>query len=79
MWYSEAGKKLSDEDIVVEKGDGLREDRIIEIEGRGDDPVIEGRVSEDIDKEDLPLAIGRWKKRMGISAAGVLRIKGIMR
>ena len=44
-----------------------------------DDPLIEDRISQDIDKEDLLLAIGRWKKWMGISAAGVLRIEGIMR
>ena len=59
------GKHLADEDIVAEEGDGLREDRIIEIEGGGDDPVIEGRVSEDIDKEDLPLGNGETEEMDG--------------
>ena len=47
-----------DKDIVMEEGDGLREDRVIVIEGGGNDPVVEDRVSQDVDKEDLPLGNG---------------------
>ena len=48
------------------------------IESRGNDPVIEDRVSEDIDQEDLSLGNGRRKRWMGISLVGVLRIKGMI-
>ena len=56
------GKHLSDEDIVVEEGDGLGEYRVIVIEGGGDDPLIEDRVSQEIDWEDLPLSNGEVKE-----------------
>ena len=56
MRYGEAGKQLADQDIVVEKGDGLGEDGIIVVESGGKDPVIEDRVCEDIDKEDILLS-----------------------
>ena len=67
-----------DEDIISEESDGLGEDRIIVVGGRGNDPVIEDRVSEDIDQEDLSLGNGRRKRWMGISLVGVLRIKGMI-
>ena len=67
-----------DEDIISEESDGLGEDRIIVVEGRGNDPVIEDRVSEDIDQEDLSLGNGRQKRWMGILLVGVLRIKGMI-
>ena len=49
MWYSEAGKQLADEDIIVEKCNGLREDGVVMIEGGGDNPVVEDGVGKDID------------------------------
>ena len=49
MRFSEAGKHLVDEDIVVEEGDSLREDKVVMIQGRGDDPLIEDGVGQDID------------------------------
>ena len=49
MWYSEVSKHLADEDIVVEEGDSLGEDGVVMIKGRGDDPLIEDRVGQDID------------------------------
>ena len=55
MRYSEAGKHLADEDIVVEEGDGLGEDGIIMVQGQGNDPLIEDGVGQDIDQEDFPL------------------------
>ena len=67
-----------DEDIISEEGDSLGEDRIIVVEGRGNDPVIEDRVSEDIDQEDLSLGNGRRRRWMRISLVGVLRIKGMI-
>ena len=33
-----------DKGIVAEEGDSLREDGVIMVEGRGDDPLIEDRV-----------------------------------
>ena len=56
MWYSKVDKQLVDEDIVAEKGNGLREDRIIVVEGGGNNPVIEDRVGEDIDEKDFSLS-----------------------
>ena len=55
MWYSEAGKHLVDEDIVSEEGDGLGEDGIIMVQGRGNDSFVEDGVSQNIDQEDLSL------------------------
>ena len=49
MWYSKVGKHLADEDIIAEEGNGLREDRVIVVEGGGDNPVIEDRIGEDVD------------------------------
>ena len=49
MWYGEVGKHLVDEDIVVEEGNSLRKDQVIVIVGRGDDPLVEDGVSQDID------------------------------
>ena len=62
MWYGEAGKHLADEDIVVEESDSLREDGVIMIEGRDNDPLVEDRVSQDIDQEDLFLGNGEVKE-----------------
>ena len=45
MWYGEVGKHLSDQDIVAEEGDGLGKYGVIVVEGGGDDPFIENRVS----------------------------------
>ena len=58
MWYGKVGKQLADEDIVAEEGDGLGEDGIVMVEGGGDNPVIEDRVSQDIDKKDFLLGDG---------------------
>ena len=44
MWYSKVGKHLADEDIVAEEGDGLGEDWVVVVEGRGDNPLVEDRV-----------------------------------
>ena len=44
MWYGKAGKHLADEDIVAEEGDSLGEDRVVMVEGGGNDPLIEDRV-----------------------------------
>ena len=46
-------------DIVAEKGDGLREDRVVVVEGRGDNPVIEDGVGQDIDEKDFLLSDGK--------------------
>ena len=62
MWYGEAGKHLVDEDIVAEEGDGFGEDWVVVIEGRGNDPLVEDRVSQDIDQEDLFLGNGEAKE-----------------
>ena len=56
MWYSKVDKQLVDEDIVAEKGNCLREDRIIVVESGGNNPVIEDRVGEDIDEKDFSLS-----------------------
>ena len=47
-----------DEDIISEEGDGLGEDRIIVVEGRGNDLFIENGVSKDIDEKDFSLGDG---------------------
>ena len=77
-WYSKVGKQLVDQDIVSEEDDGLGEDRVIMVEGQGDDPFIKDGVGEDVDQQNLPWVIGRWKRWMGISLVGVLRIEGIV-
>ena len=43
------GKHLADEDIVVEEGDCVGEDRIVEVQGRGKDPFVEDGVGQDVD------------------------------
>ena len=42
----------------MEEDDSLREDGVVMIEGGGDDPFIEDRISEDVYQEDLPLGNG---------------------
>ena len=56
------GKHLLNEDIVLEEGDGLRKDWVIVVESRGDDPVVEDRVGQDIDEENFLLGNGEMKK-----------------
>ena len=56
---------MVNEDIVMEKGDGLREDGVVMVEGRSDDPVIKDRVSEDIDLKDFPLGDGETEEMDG--------------
>ena len=59
------GKQLADEDIVSEEGDGLWENGVIMVDGGGGDPVIEDRVSQDIDEEDLLLGNGEAEEVNG--------------
>ena len=59
MRYSEAGKHLADKDIVAEVGDCLGEDRVIVVQGRSKDPLVEDRIGQNVDEEDLPL--GDWE------------------
>ena len=73
------GKHLADEDIVAEEGDSLREDRVVMVEGRGDDPLVEDRSVRTLTKRISLWITGRRKKWIGISLAGVFRIKGIAR
>ena len=58
MWYYEAGKHLVDEDIVVEEGDCLREHGVVVVEGKGEDPLVEDGVGQDVDQEDFSLGDG---------------------
>ena len=53
------GKHLADEDIVAEEGDCLGEDGVVVVQGRSKDPLIEDRISQNVDEEDLPL--GDWE------------------
>ena len=76
MWYSEAGKKLSDEDIVAEKGDGLREYQVIMVKGRGNDSFVEDRVGQDIDKENLSLSDGEAEEVDGDFVGGGVQHRG---
>ena len=46
----------------MEESDSLREDGVIVIERRGNDPLIEDRVSQDVDQEDLFLGNGEAKE-----------------
>ena len=59
MRYGEAGKHLADKDIVVEEGDCLGEDGVIVVQGRNKDPLVEDRIGQNVDEEDLPL--GDWE------------------
>ena len=43
------------EDIVAEESDCLGEDRVVVVQGRGEDPFIEDGVGQDIDQKDLSL------------------------
>ena len=51
-----------DEDIVAEEGNGLGEDWVVMIEGRGDDPVVEDRISQNIDENDFSLSDGETEE-----------------
>ena len=52
------GKQLVDEDIISEEDDGMGKDGVIMVEGGGDNPVVEDRVSQDIDEKDFLLSDG---------------------
>ena len=60
----------------MEEGDGLREDRVIVIEGGGNDPVVEDRVSQDVDKEDLSLGNGEVEEVDGDLVGGGVQDPG---
>ena len=47
-----------DEDIISEEDDGMGKDGVIMVEGGGDNPVVEDRVSQDIDEKDFLLSDG---------------------
>ena len=49
---------MVDEDIISEEDDGLGKDGVIMVEGGGDNPVVEDRVSQDIDEKDFLLSDG---------------------
>ena len=65
MWYSKAGKHLVDEDIIAEESDGLGEDWVVMVEGRGDDPLVEDGVSQDVDQENFSLSDGETEEMDG--------------
>ena len=49
------GKHLANEDIVAEEGDCLGEDRVVVVQGRGEDPFVEDGVGQDVDQKNLSL------------------------
>ena len=49
----------------MEEGDGLGKDWVIMIEGRGDNPVIEDGIGQDVDKEDFSLDDGKAEEMDG--------------
>ena len=53
---------MADKEVIPKEGDSLREDRVIKIEGRRDNSIIEDGISQDIDKEDFPLSDGKVKE-----------------
>ena len=70
MRYGEAGKHLADEDIVVEEGDCLGEDRVVVVQGRGEDPFVEDGVGQDVDQKDLSLGDREAEKVNGDFGCG---------
>ena len=62
MRYGEAGKHLSDEDIVAEEGDGLGKNEVIVVESGVNDPFVQNRVCQDVDQKDLSLGDGEIEK-----------------
>ena len=70
MRYGEAGKHLSDEDIVAEEGDGLGKDEVIVVESGVDDPFVQNRVGQDVDQKDLSLGDGEMEKVDGDFVGG---------
>ena len=76
MWYSKAGKYLSDQGIVAEEGDGLGEDGVVMIEGGGNDLFVENRIGQNIDKEDLLLSIRETEKVDGDFIGGSVQDRG---
>ena len=58
-------EELSDENIISKDDDSLSEGGVVMVQGRGDDPVIEDRVSQDIDEEDFSLGDGKVEEMGG--------------
>ena len=59
-----------DENVVSEESNGMGEGGVVMVQGGTDDPLIEDRISEHIDKEDFPLGNKRQKRWRGILLVG---------
>ena len=55
-------EELSDENIISKDDDGLGEGGVVMVHSRVDDPFVENQVSEDVDKENLPLSNGKTEE-----------------